>query len=175
MVVLAGGIAFRPTAATALIDMSGEWELVLRHPEVSGLVVCSATVSQTGSALSASMTCDQLGSGTLTGAVNLNSGTFYLLGMLGGNQVSFGGQSSSDGMSASGLWAAFPLTGKGNFSGARGGGDAGVGGVTELTNLPPLGGGGGSNGPGGGVPLGAWLIGGSAVAATLGALALRRR
>lgn len=110
-------VAWPAGRAAAAVNISGFWNLTLLHPDVVGTIACSATIGQGGTNLSASMACDQLGSGTLTGTIDVNTGTFNLSGTLGVNPVSFAGQSALDGNSASGSWVVSPIPANGTFSG----------------------------------------------------------
>jgi len=166
-------VAWPSGRASAAIDVSGQWTFAMTHPDFTGTISCAGAIVQSGTALTSSMTCDFFGNGTLNGSINTTSGALTLSGtMATSDQLNFSGTAAGDGDSMSGSWTITGIPGTGAFNGTR---TAGVGGLAELSNLPPPGGGGGSSGPGGGVPFAVWLVGGSAVAVTLGAAAAVRR
>jgi len=135
LVVATALIALPVERAAALTDISGTWNLTLLHPDVMGSIPCSASISQPGSALSASMTCTGLGSGNLSGSINTTTGAFTLSGPLGGYQMNMSGTAAGDGNSMSGTFTLPPIPSNGTFSGFRKSVPAPLGGVAELPQI----------------------------------------
>jgi hypothetical protein len=155
--------------AAALVDITGTWKFTLQHPDIVGTLSCSATINQENDdTLTAPMTCDFFGSGTLTGAVDANNGAFILTGNLGPNPMTMSGQSALDGNSASGIWTVSPVPANGTFTAIRTGGGPAVGGLTELADVT-------HPGASHGLPMVLWLFGAAAGAAALGGMAVLHR
>jgi hypothetical protein len=167
------GVAVLPAGrASAAVDISGQWNMTLLHPDVIGAINCSATVTQGGSNLTVPIVCDQLASGTLTGTIDTSTGQFTLSGSIP-NPMYFIGTAAQDGDSMSGYWVVDPVPASGTFSGIRTSSGAGVGGVAELADVSVVRTA-SSDEARAGVPLVVWLAGGVAIGGGA-ALALRRR
>jgi len=94
----------------AAIDMTGTWNVNLRNNSGAKLDNCIDIITQTRSALSVTVSCSSLGSGSLTGTITKSTGDFVgLSGTVGGDAVSFSG--NTDGSSASGSWSSTFLSG----------------------------------------------------------------
>lgn len=111
--------------AAAAVDISGSWNITLLHPDAGGPIACSASISQPGTALSASMTCTGLGSGNLSGSINTTTGAFTLSGPIDGYQMNMSGTAAGDGNSMSGTFTLPPIPSNGTFSGFRKSGPVG--------------------------------------------------
>ncbi len=119
---IAAGVVLSARPAAAATDLSGDWSL-------SYALSCSATITQTGSDLSAAVDCGADIQVTLTGTFTPASGAFSLAGEFVSFPVNVAGSVSSDGGSLHGIWSAPPVVSEGPFSAARSGG----GSATDLT------------------------------------------
>lgn len=111
----------RPAAAGT--DLSGTWN-------ASYSLSCAATITQSGSDLSAAVDCGKDLQVTLDGMFDSATGSFSLAGTFVAVPVTVEGAVSSDGSSLRGTWSAPPIVSEGPFSAAREGGTPSA---TDLT------------------------------------------
>ena len=96
---------------TQLVDITGKWNLTLAGDAAD---TCSFTFTQSGTALTATVSCTVSGTGSLSGTIELNKGAFSVSGTVG--IVSFSVMGTTDGLTMSGTWSTTTPT-AGTFTG----------------------------------------------------------
>jgi hypothetical protein len=100
--------------AAAATDLTGAWD-------ANYSLACSASFTQTGSAVAGSVECGASLTVDVSGTFDAATGSLALSGTFSGAPVTIGATLSGDGHAMSGTWSAPPLVANGPFSAVRDG------------------------------------------------------
>lgn len=119
------------TPARAQIDISGEWNF-----EVFGFgpvaVPCATTIEQTDTTFTIETECTNVGPGSFTGTIDIETGEFTASGSIAGIPIELAGTASPDGQTIEGTWNASVIGFSGTLTAERSGP------VQSPTPLPTL-------------------------------------